>query len=266
MSSLKLKHIPVYCGSCWAHGALSSLADRIKIARLGQGDDINLSIQFILNCGSDHAGSCHGGYHTSTYEFIKQVGFVPYDTCMSYLACSQESTEGLCPYVDTTCDIQPNAQGDGLVISQSSMANVCRTCDTFGSLGGGCSEIDIFPNATVAEFGLIEYDDDVVNKIMIEIFVRGPVAATVNAEPLVEYQGGIFSDDSYSQQTNHIVSIVGWGYDEETDKSFWIVRNSWGSVSDRSCVDPLCLHANSYNRLLTLLRPIVLGRNGLFPH
>jgi len=31
-----------------AHGALSSLADRIKIARLGQGDDINLSIQFIL--------------------------------------------------------------------------------------------------------------------------------------------------------------------------------------------------------------------------
>ena len=69
------QHIPQYCGSCWAHGALSSLADRIKIARLGQGDDINLSIHYILNCGTEEAGSCHGGYHTSTYEFIQKVSF-----------------------------------------------------------------------------------------------------------------------------------------------------------------------------------------------
>jgi cathepsin X len=225
------QHIPQYCGSCWAHGALSSLADRIKIARLAQGDDINLSIQFILNCGSDQAGSCHGGYHTSTYEFIKKVGFVPYDTCMSYIACSKEATEGICPHVDTTCEISPSEQGDSFVIAQSSMSNVCRTCDTFAGMGGACTEIDIFPNATVAEYGMIDYDDDVVNKIMTEIFVRGPVAATVNAEPLVAYQGGVFTDDSYSQRTNHIVSIVGWETDPDTGVMAWIVRNSWGTVS-----------------------------------
>jgi len=215
------QHLPQYCGSCWAHGSVSALADRIKIARLGTGDDINLSIQYILNCGD--AGSCHGGYHTSTYEFIKKSGFIPFDTCMPYIACSKESTDGFCKHVDTTCNKD----------------NICRTCDTFAGMGGSCVQIDHFPNATVEEYG--EYsvyddgddDDDkesdgIVHKIQTEIYVRGPVAATINAEPIVDYKGGVFADESHSTGTNHIVSIVGWGTDDDTDELYWIIRNSWG--------------------------------------
>jgi cathepsin X len=210
------QHVPQYCGSCWAHGSISSLGDRIKIARGGQGDDINLSIQFILNCGTETAGSCHGGYHTSTYEFIKNTGYIPYDTCQPYIACSKESTDGFCKHVDTTC----------------SAATTCKTCDTFAGMGGACTEIDYFPNATVAEYGLIDFDEDNIegtcHKIMAEIFARGPVAATINAEPIVKYTGGIYTKTGESTETNHIVAIVGWGSCPKTGKKYWIVRNSWG--------------------------------------
>jgi len=71
-----------YCGSCWAHAALSSLADRINIYRRYYnshtylGDDVNLSIQFLLNCGEGMAGSCHGGSSVLAYKFIHEYGFV----------------------------------------------------------------------------------------------------------------------------------------------------------------------------------------------
>lgn len=95
-------------------------------------------------------------------------------------------------------------------------------------MGGKCTEIDMFPNATVAEYGSI--DDGDIHKIMAEIYARGPVAAVVNAEPIVAYSGGVFKDKRASKETNHIVSIVGW---DRTSKKHghWIVRNSWGQVS-----------------------------------
>ena len=68
----------------------------------------------------------------------------------------------------------------------------------------------------------------------MEIKARGPVAATIQAGPLRDFMGGsIFSDDSAPKFPNHIVAIVGWGKDVESNKSFWVVRNSW--VSMESC-------------------------------
>ena len=49
---------------------MSALADRIKIARGGVGDDINLSIQYVLNCGGGVAGSCWGGSHSGKGDML----------------------------------------------------------------------------------------------------------------------------------------------------------------------------------------------------
>merc|ERR1711965_16911 len=129
---------------------------------------------------------------------------------MPYIACSHESTEGFCAHVDTTCTAH----------------NTCRTCSTFSDNGGFCSEIDDYPRATIKEYGNYRLNHEAV---MAEIYKRGPVAAGINAEPILDYQGGIVTDDDPDKQmVNHIVSIVGWGTDKETGTKYWIVRNSWG--------------------------------------
>merc|ERR1712072_1435313 len=65
------QHIPQYCGSCWAHGSVSALGDRIKIMRKAQAPEINLSVQHILNCGN--VGSCHGGSVDGPYQWLHGI-------------------------------------------------------------------------------------------------------------------------------------------------------------------------------------------------
>jgi len=43
-----------------------------------------------------------------------------------------------------------------------------------------------------------------------------------------QYSGGVFSDAAPATQINHVVSLIGWGQDEQKNE-YWIVRNSWGT-------------------------------------
>ena len=70
---------------------------------------------------------------------------------------------------------------------------------------------------------------DDVNAIKAEIYTRGPIKAAVNGTAIKNYTGGIYSDSSLENMGHsHGVSIVGWGYDPDTKRQHWIVRNSWG--------------------------------------
>uniref|UniRef100_A0A7S0LSG6 Peptidase C1A papain C-terminal domain-containing protein n=1 Tax=Coccolithus braarudii TaxID=221442 RepID=A0A7S0LSG6_9EUKA len=198
------QHLPQYCGSCWAHGAVSALADRIKIARGGKGIDIQLSVQHILNCAN--VGSCHGGSLNGPYQWMAQQSKsgtgISYASGNPYMACSSESREGICPYGDWTCNA----------------LNVARTCGTFGQKCVGLSD---FPNATVADYGHISG----AAAMQKEIYARGPISCTIDAEPIVDYTSGIATKRSFS--TDHVISVVGWGTDG-AEGLYWLVRNSWG--------------------------------------
>jgi len=199
------QHIPQYCGSCWAHGSVSALQDRIKIARKNQGIDIQLSVQHILNCGG--VGSCHGGSIDGVYQWLHGISEktgtgISYTTSQPYFACSTENQVGLCKDVDWTCTAQ----------------NTARTCSTFGV---ACVGLDHYPNATISDYGSITGKE----AMMKEIFSRGPIACGIDSGPLDDYTTGIIKGASTS--TNHVISVVGWGTDA-TEGLYWMVRNSWG--------------------------------------
>lgn len=61
------------------------------------------------------------GSATGAFQFIKEHGYIPFESCQPYMACSSDSKEQLCQHVDTQCN----------------PINICKTCtrDLFTGTG-----------------------------------------------------------------------------------------------------------------------------------
>ena len=80
----------------------------------------------------------------------------------------------------------------------------CTFCDRFGTCGYASG-----PQYNLSEYGSVTG----VDKMMAEIYNRGPIACSVYADSdkFHYYTGGVIYDDKKYSGTTHVIAIVGWG-------------------------------------------------------
>ncbi|GMH65634.1 hypothetical protein TrST_g8443 [Triparma strigata] len=193
--------LPSQCGSCWAFASTGALADRYKIALNNQHPDIVLSVQSLLDCGSD-AGSCNGGNALAAYEYIHEAGGITDSTCLPYKGVDNSN------WAEVDC-----------------VDRMCQSCDRFGT----CSytpQTGLQTLYKISDCGWVKGVYDMKAEIM-----NGPIACLMYAhsEDFESYTGGIITNDTKYDGITHVVVVTGWGVDSQTGMEFWRVKNSFGS-------------------------------------
>jgi len=202
----KNQHIPRYCGSCWAQGTTSAIADRFNIMNnLSTTTPVSLNAQVVVNAQA--GGSCDGGNPGGVYQYAHDTGLVG-GSCEQYIAYNLQTK--MTP-MDTCkdCTWPPPAPG---VDGQDKCWAVEDT------------------RYYISDYYTVRGAD----KMKAEIAANGPISCGIHvSDAFLEYDptknNGIYSEKVRFPTINHEISVTGYGYDEELKEGFWWGRNSWGT-------------------------------------
>ncbi|EUD64862.1 cathepsin C [Plasmodium inui San Antonio 1] len=212
------------CGSCYSIATVYSLRRRFEIWLLKKyGKKMampKLSYQSVLSCSPYNQG-CDGGFPFLVGKQLYEFG---------------TPTEDSLPYGNSDsikCEMDMGSYND--VTSAKYKEEDLFFAGEYNYVGG-CYECS-------NEF-----------EMMSELYSNGPIVVAINAtaQLLSLYnlgkQNGIYDTATHEnkvcdvpnegfngwQETNHAVTIVGWGEEEQQEGGnpvkYWVVRNTWGKV------------------------------------
>ncbi len=201
MSWNKNQHIPTYCGSCWAQGSTSAIADRFNIFLKDKATTpVGLDAQVMINC--NEGGDCNGGNPGGVYEYAYETG-IPHSSCEQYVAHNVNSCTPL---------------------------DICRDC-TWPPCPAGKTCLDKCKAVDYKKYYVSDYYSfSGAEKMKTELYKYGPISCGVDATSKFDaYTGGIYSESLLFPMINHEISVIGYGVDDKSGEEYWIGRNSWGT-------------------------------------
>jgi cathepsin X len=163
------QHIPQYCGSCWAHGTTSALADRFNILLKDHNPTpVGLNPQVMVNCQA--GGDCNGGDPSGVYDYAYTTG-IPDSSCEQYVA--KNLNKNSCDAIDVCRDCRGPPPAEG----QSGLDN--------------CWAVTNYKKYYASNY----YSISGADQMKAEIFKNGPIACGIDATDAFElYNGGIYSE------------------------------------------------------------------------
>jgi cathepsin B len=202
------------CGSCWAHGAVESMTDRICIQSNGTSTP-HLSAQDMNSCCTACGSGCGGGYPQSAWQFWVDNGVVD---------GGNYSMGGCAPYTLPPCEHHVN--GTLPPCPTICGQNECATpACPWPTCGNGANW------ANSRHFGASAYSvSSKVDMIQTEIFNHGPVEAAFTVyNDFLAYKSGVYQHLSGQELGGHAVKILGWGIWTDGKTPYWTVANSWNN-------------------------------------
>ena len=143
------------------------------------GPELNPSIQAMINCGADTAGSCSGGSALGAWTWAKDAGGVPLDTCLAYAAVN-----GVCDPSNTCRNCmgkvaEPKGPEDYFCYGVSDRLSEGGEKQSVPCFGDDCVTSP-YPKIKVRDMGVVcnaTYDADPevhkANAVMMQVRKRG---------------------------------------------------------------------------------------------
>lgn len=222
------QHIPAFCGSCWIHGTVAQLNDRINILRGGKWPYVMLARQSLLNCvrgeNNTEPPGCYGGDSWLVYKHMKHTK-VPDETCNTWKAVNQK-----CEPKNICSNCAAPAGYEALAQEHIPLTKFIEQTSKF-DYTAGCKPLTGFIGYQVSDYGSVSGEAD----MMKEIYARGPISCTLGASNLMagfESNPGVLKEGVFVQDLrpgiDHSVEVAGWG-ETASGLKYWAIRNSWGT-------------------------------------
>ena len=206
------------CGSCWAFASTNALESFMRSKNFNV---TRLSEQELVDCSWQNYG-CNGGFMHKAFDFIIENKGLVSDEDYPYKAITKKCTVCKCPdnhnmtithvedYEKKSCDCDD------------------ESCDCDHN---SLNKTNILHLNKVNGSYLKDYDFNIPKSIIDRLLSLhiSPITIAIDASSIYfrYYKSGVIDINiNGTQQLNHAVLLIGYGFDE--NGLYWIIQNSWG--------------------------------------